>query len=131
MTPSGQRTGGGWLSRRLGSFRYAFRGLSGLAREPNARIHLLAAVLAVAVAAIVGLSAAEWALVVLAIALVLVAEALNTALERLADATVPNEHPLVGAAKDLGAGAVLIASLGAAVLGVLVLGPHLWALLRS
>jgi diacylglycerol kinase (ATP) len=129
MTPRGQRANGRWLRRRLRSFRHAFRGIDWLASEPNARIHAVAALCALAVSAVVRLSAPEWALIVLAIALVFATEALNTALERLADAAVPNEHPLIAAAKDLGAGAVLLASLGAAVVGVLVLGPHLWALL--
>jgi diacylglycerol kinase (ATP) len=130
MTSSGQRASSGWLSLRVQSFRHAFRGIRWLASEPNARIHLVAALLALAIAGAVGLSSTEWALIVLAIALVFATEALNTALERLADAAVPHEHPLIGAAKDLGAGAVLLASLGAAVVGALVLGPRLWALVR-
>jgi diacylglycerol kinase (ATP) len=119
---------GGWLGRRLQSFRHASRGLGYLLAEPNARIHALVAVLVLALSASVGLSTGEWALIALAVALVLVAEALNTALERLADAAVPTEHPLVGAAKDLAAAGVLLAPVGAAVIGVLVLGPRLWAL---
>jgi len=53
------------------------------------------------------------------------AEAVNTALEFLVDALSPGDHPLAGQAKDLAAGAVLIAAVGAAVIGVLVLGPYL------
>jgi diacylglycerol kinase len=114
-----------WLKRRLQSFTYAARGVWHLRLEPNARVHAFAT-FAVLIAAVVSrLSPLEWALVVFAIALVFAAEALNTALEHLADATVPERHPLVGAAKDLAAGAVLICALGAAVVGVLVLGPHL------
>ena len=60
------------------------------------------------------------------IALVFQLRAFNTALESLADASVPVRHPLVGAAKDLAAGGVLVAALAAAVVGALVLGPHLW-----
>ena len=52
------------------------------------------------------------------------AEALNTAFEFLADAASPNFHPLVKKAKDVAAGAVLISAIGAVVIGVLVLGPH-------
>jgi diacylglycerol kinase len=79
---------------------------------------------ALVVAAVVHLSPLEWALIVFAIASVLAAEAVNTAIERLADALMPERHPLVGAAKDLAAGAVLITAVGAAIVGVLVLGPH-------
>ncbi len=114
-----------WLKRRLQSFVYAGRGVWLLRSEPNARIHLLATAFALIAGAALGLSGLEWALIVVAIALVLTAEALNTAIEQLANALMPNHHPLVGSAKDLGAGAVLIAAVGAAVIGVLVLGPHL------
>jgi diacylglycerol kinase len=113
-----------WLKRRLRSFVYAGRGVWQLRTEPNARIHLLATAFALILATVLKLSALEWALIVFAIALVLTAEALNTAIEYLANALMPSHHPLVGSAKDLGAGAVLIAATGAAVIGVLVLGPH-------
>jgi len=114
-----------WLKRRLRSFIFAGRGVWFLRSEPNARIHLLATAFALIAGTALGLSRLEWALIVVAIALVLTAEALNTAVEQLANAVMPQQHPLVGSAKDLGAGAVLIAAVGAAVIGVLVLGPHL------
>jgi diacylglycerol kinase len=117
------------MAGRLQSFRYAGRGVLRLLAEPNARLHALAAFLAVALGSVMRLSAVEWALVALAIALVLAAEALNTALESLADAAVPDRHPLVAAAKDLGAAAVLIAALGAVAVAVCVFVPHLSELL--
>jgi diacylglycerol kinase len=128
MTSEGP-TNDGWLRRRMMSFVHAARGLSHLLREPNAQIHLLVTVVIVALAAWTRVSALEWALLVFAIALVLTAEALNTALEHLANAAVPDRHPLIGSAKDLAAGAVLVAAMGAAVIGVLVLGPHVWSVL--
>ena len=60
-----------------------------------------------------------------------VAESFNTSLERLADASVPEQHSLVREAKDAAAGAVLVAALGAAAIGVLVLGPPLLARLAG
>jgi diacylglycerol kinase (ATP) len=119
----------GTVAGRLRSFRYAGRGVVRLLAEPNARLHVLAAVLAVALGAVMRLSAVEWALVALAIALVFSAEALNTGLESLADAAVPERHPLVAAAKDLGAAAVLLAALGAVAVAACVFLPHLSALL--
>jgi diacylglycerol kinase len=116
------------LRRRLRSFVHAGRGVWHLRTEPNARIHLLATALVLAAALASQLSALEWALIVLSITLVLAAEAVNTAIEYLANATIPHHHPLVGTAKDLGAGAVLLAAVGAAIVGALVLGPHLWRL---
>jgi diacylglycerol kinase (ATP) len=74
---------------------------------------------------ILGLSRLEWCAVVLACAAVWSAEALNTALELLADATTQEMHPLIGQAKDVAAGAVLVTAIGAAVVGLLVFGPHL------
>jgi diacylglycerol kinase (ATP) len=124
MNASQSNLSGNWLSRRARSFVHAGRGCWRLTTEPNARIHLLAMVCALLTAAALQLSAVEWALIVVAIASVLAAEAVNTALERLADALMPERHPLIGAAKDLGAGAVLITAVGAAIVGVLVLGPH-------
>ena len=120
-----------WLRRRLLSFVYAGYGVWRLTREPNARIHFVVATLVIAAGFVLHLAAGEWALLVLAITSVLVAEALNTAVESLANATMPERHPLVGAAKDLAAGAVLLAAAGAAVVGVLVLGPHLLALVME
>ena len=76
---------------------------------------------------LLGLSRADWCWLVLAIALVWVAECMNTALESLADATSPDPHPRVGRAKDAAAGAVLCAAIGAALIGLLVLGRPLLA----
>jgi diacylglycerol kinase (ATP) len=58
------------------------------------------------------------------------AEALNTAFEFLADVASPEFHPLVQHSKDVAAGAVLIAAIGSVVIGILVLGPHVQALIR-
>jgi diacylglycerol kinase (ATP) len=131
MTTSGERVKVSWLRGRARSFGHALRGLGRLSAEPNTKIHAAAALAVLALGALFRLSASEWALLVFAIALVFAAEAFNTAVESLADAAVPDAHPLVGAAKDVAAGAVLIAALGAAAVGALVLGPHLWALVQG
>jgi diacylglycerol kinase (ATP) len=115
------------LAARVQSFRYAFAGVRALfATEPHAWVHLVATVAVVSLAAMLGLAAADWCWLVLAIGLVWVAEAFNTALESLADATAPDPDPRVGRAKDVAAGAVLLASMAAAIIGFLVLGPPLW-----
>jgi len=111
--------------RRLKSFAYALQGVALLVRtQANARLHLLATVLVCAAGVYVGLSQAEWLWIVVAIVLVWSAEAFNTALEQLADALHPERHPGIGRAKDVAAAAVLIAALGAAVIGVLVFLPY-------
>ncbi|MAE93763.1 MAG: diacylglycerol kinase [Deltaproteobacteria bacterium] len=118
------------LQRRLRSFRFAFRGIGQLfAREPNARIHALATLCVVGLGSFLGLPARDWAILIVTIALVLATEALNSALEALADRVAPDDHPLVARCKDLAAGAVLLAALGAVGVGLLVLGPPLLAAL--
>lgn len=78
-----------------------------------------------------GLSMHEWAIIVLTLALVWAAEFFNTALEALTDLINPEQHRLAKIAKDVGAGAVLICAVAAVVVGVLILGPPLWARLGA
>ncbi len=117
------------LAARLRSFAYAFAGLRTLfATQPNFRIHAFAAVAVAAAGWALRVTLADWLWLTAAIAGVLVTEALNTALEFLADAVSTDHHPLIGKAKDCAAAAVLLAALGAVVVGLLVFGPHLLAL---
>ncbi len=111
---------------RIRSFKYAFRGIGIMIRsQHNAWIHALATALVIGAGLFVHLARLEWNWILLAIMAVWTAEALNTAFEFLADATNPTFHPLIGKAKDVAAGAVLIAALGSAAIGVMILGPHL------
>jgi diacylglycerol kinase len=111
---------------RLKSFACALQGMACLVRtQPNARLHLLAAFLVCVAGVYLDLGRAEWMWIAVAIVMVWCAEAFNTALEQLADALHPAQHPGVGRAKDMAAAAVLIAALGAAVIGVLVFMPYL------
>lgn len=115
------------MIKRLLSFKYAFQGLRDLFRtQPNARIHLLAAALVIVMGCWLGLSQAEWGLIMLCIFVVLAAEAFNTALEYLTDLVSPDFHPLAGKTKDGAAAAVLLSALGAALTGLFILGPKLW-----
>jgi len=110
----------------LRSFAHAFAGLrTFFATQRNARIHAVAAAGALALGVLADLTRPEWCAILLAIALVFAAEALNTALEFLADAAVPEVHPLVKKAKDVAAAAVLIAAAVAVAVGVLIFRPHL------
>ncbi len=112
--------------KRLRSFQFAWRGIAAVVRsQHSAWIHAAAAVLAVGLGFYTGLGRAEWALVTLAITMVWTAEGLNTAVEALGDAVSRDDHPMVGRAKDAAAGAVLIAAVGAAVIGALVFVPRL------
>ncbi|MGF1451868.1 MAG: diacylglycerol kinase family protein [Opitutales bacterium] len=106
-------------------FGPAFAGFRVLWREPNFRFHLFAALAAIGLGAALRISRAEWLWVVLAIVLVWVTEALNTAVERLGDAISDQHDPRLKAAKDAGAAAVLLASLTALVIGTMIFLPHL------
>jgi diacylglycerol kinase (ATP) len=96
-----------------------------LVSQHNARIHLLATVCACSLGLLIRISLLEWCAIVVAIAIVWTAEALNTAFELLCDVASPEFHPLVQKGKDVAAGAVLLSAVGAAVIGLLVFGPHL------
>jgi diacylglycerol kinase (ATP) len=100
-----------------------------LLREPNARIHVCVAVGVAALGMWLRLDASDWLAVLLAMGLVLGAEALNTAVERVVDLVQPEWHSLARDAKDVAAAGVLICSLAAAAVGCGVFMPRLWALL--
>jgi diacylglycerol kinase (ATP) len=128
-TPANRlRRQGAVSSRRfLRSFVFAAAGLAYLFRtQRNARVHLGLGAAACAVAGWVGAARAEWAVLVLTIAGVLVLEGLNTALEAIVDLASPRYHPLAKVAKDVAAGMVLIAAIAAVIIGLLILGPPVW-----
>lgn len=110
---------------RIKSFGYAFKGIATLVvSQPNAWIHALATVTVVILGLLFQVSATEWCFLLLAMALVWVAEGLNTALEFLTDLVSPDYHPLAGKAKDVAAGAVLIAAILAAAIGGIIFVPY-------
>ncbi len=114
------------IGGRARSIANALRGIHVLlTTQPNALLHLAIAIAVVTLGLFFGLSTLEWALVSVCIAAVLASEAFNTALELLADAVEPAHNPLIGRAKDVAAGAVLLTSLGAFAVGLLVFVPHL------
>lgn len=115
---------------RLRSFVYAGRGIRRMfASQHNAWIHAAATFAVVGLGLALGISRFDWIGVVGATMAVWTAETINTAFEHLCDVASPEFHPLVEAAKDVAAGAVLICAIGAAIVGVLVFGPHLAAVL--
>ena len=108
------------------SFKYAINGVRLLVvTQPNAGVHVVAATGALALAAVMRFSAMEWAILVLAITTVWVAEGLNTAIEFVVNLISPDQHRLAGAAKDAAAGAVLLAAVGAVVAGGFLFIPKL------
>jgi len=116
----------------LAAFRHAFAGWRhALQTQRNARIHAAASAAVAGLALWLRLGWPEWALLTLAVGMVWMAEALNTALEAVVDLASPDEHPLARVGKDVGAAAVLVAALTAAGVGILILGPPLLARLTG
>jgi diacylglycerol kinase (ATP) len=115
---------------RLRSMKFALRGIATMLKtQQNAWLHAAATVAVIAAGIALKLSFAEWCWIALAITAVWTAEALNTAFEFLTDVASPEFHPLAEKAKDVAAGAVLLAAIGSVAIGGLVLGPHLVRLL--
>ena len=111
------------------ALRHALDGLAHLFRtQGNARIEAAAALLAVALGALLGLRDWEWLVLVLQIALVIALEAVNTAIEALCDEVTRERRPRIKAAKDVAAGAVLIAAAASLVTGAILFLPKLLAL---
>ncbi|HVB03486.1 MAG TPA: diacylglycerol kinase family protein [Chitinophagaceae bacterium] len=114
------------LKARVKSLMHALHGLGELIRrEHNAWIHVVVALAVILLGIWVGLSAQQWVDVVLAMGLVLSAEAMNTGMEALADLVSPEKSEKVRFIKDLAAGGVLIAALAAAITGMIVFLPRL------
>ncbi|MEX2162054.1 MAG: diacylglycerol kinase family protein [Anaerolineales bacterium] len=117
---------------RIDSFKPAFAGFWQVWRtQPNARIHGAISIAIIVVGVWLQLSAASWALIVLAMGMVWVTEFLNTALEAVVDLASPRRHKIAKIAKDVSAAAVVIAALTAMIIGLLVLGRPLWERVSS
>ena len=97
--------------------------------QVNVRIHLLATAAVIAVGVAFHIAGREWILLAIAIGIVWIAEAANTAIEFLADRITREHDEQIRRAKDVAAGGVLLAAIAATVTGILVLGPHAWAFL--
>jgi diacylglycerol kinase len=115
--------------KMLRSFRHAIRGLGFLMEENNMRFHVLAAISALLLGFYVKLSSNEWMIVIIQIGLVFVAEAFNTAIEKLCDFVSIEHQPLIGKVKDLAAAAVLIISVIAVIVGIVIFLPKIFELL--
>jgi len=115
----------------LRSFRFAFAGIAyALRTQRNARVHAVVACLVIAAGVYFRISTVEWAILALTIGTVFSAEMLNTVAELAVDLLTEHYHPMARIAKDVGAGAVLVAAIAAVGVGVAIFGPRLWAILR-
>ena len=108
------------------SFEHAYRGMIYAVRtQRNMRFHVIVAVLVLVASLLVGVRKLELAVLVLTILIVFVTEMFNTAMEFVVDMVTSEYHPLAKLAKDISAGAVLVTSIGAVLVGYLVLADNL------
>ena len=116
----------GFFRSRVRAFGYAFTGFWFVLRtQRNAWIHALASIAVFIVSLWLRLPLRDWALIVVAVTLVWMAEFINTALEAVVDLACPRENFLAKVGKDVGAAAVLIAAISSMLIGLLILGPPL------
>ncbi|MGG3311489.1 diacylglycerol kinase family protein [Paenibacillus sp. FSL W8-0187] len=114
------------------AFGCAIRGiLTAVQTERNMKIHIAAALIVFIAAALLQLDRMSWLFLLLAIALVFIAELVNTAVEAIIDLISPEEHVLARVAKDTAAGAALVAAVFAVVIGILVFYEPLWEWIQS
>ncbi len=121
-----------FMQSRARSFRHAFSGWWFVLRtQRNAWIHAVASVMVFLLSFWLQLPARDWAVLVIAVAMVWTSEFINTALEAVVDLASPQQHHLARIGKDVGAAAVLIAALSSILIGLLILGPPLKARLQT
>ena len=114
------------MEQRVVSFKYAFSGLvAALKEEPNLKFHFLAGVLVVILSLILNISKADWITIIILIGLVISVELTNTAIEAVVDSFTQTQHPGAKLAKDISAGAVLVAALTSAIIGNMIFLPYI------
>lgn len=117
------------MNKRLAAFKYAFRGVFlGFKLELHLKVHLFFAVVVSCLGFYFEISRIEWMIILLCIGMVIAAELFNSAIEHLANKITLENDPLIGTAKDLAAGAVLITAIISLVIGLIIFIPHLWLL---
>lgn len=111
---------------RIKSFKYAFKGLWWLLQHENSiKVHFFAAVLVTLAGFYFQISNLEWITQFLAIGMVMSAEGLNSAIEKLADFVEPNHQPKIGVVKDIAAGAVVFSATAAIIVGFIIYLPKI------
>ncbi len=118
--------------RFLKSFSFAFQGvrLSFKKGEINIKVHIIISFAAIITSFLLNISALEWTAIIGCIGIVIAAELFNTAIEKLVDIISPDWNPKAGAVKDIAAGAVLVLSCMAALIGAVIFLPKIIALIR-
>lgn len=114
-------------NRKILSFKYALVGIvTALKEEPNLKFHFLTGVIVVIVSILLNISRQDWLVVIFLIGFVISVELTNTAIEAVVDAFTDKEHPGAKLAKDISAGAVLVAAVTAALIGIIIFLPYIF-----
>lgn len=113
------------FTRLAKSFRHAFKGMGVAVREQNIRIHIFIAFIVILLAIILQVKLIEFAVLVVIVVLVICLEIINSIFEKVIDVLKPRYHILVGSIKDLMAATVLVAGIGAIIIGILIFLPYL------
>jgi len=114
-----------FIRKESESFRNALNGLAPAVKQRHFRIHLFATAAVVLLGFMLKIERGEWIAILICIGLVMMAEALNTSLEILADKIHPEQHPEIAKVKDVAALAVLIVSVISAIIGLMIFIPFL------
>lgn len=118
--------------KRWRSFGYAFQGMATLLRdEHNSRIHVCMMAAVIIAGILFGITATEWCIVCICFGMVLMAEAMNSAIEAIADLVMPDRHPLIKKAKDVAAAGVLFTAIAAAAAGLIIFIPYLLRIIEN
>mgnify|MGYP002535309395 FL=1 len=114
----------------ISSFKYAFQGMfSALKTERNLKIHITIMILVIIAGIVLKISKIEWIICIILFGLVIGGEMLNSAIETVVDIAMPDINPKAKFAKDAAAGAVLVLAIASAIIGFMIFGPKLIALL--
>ncbi len=120
------------FSKFFKSFSYAFRGIwEVFRREQNFKVHILIGTVALLLGWFFHIAPWEWCFLILVIAMVLSAEMINTAIERLSDVAEPHKNETIRVVKDVSAGMVLVCAIGALAVGIVIFLPKVIAFLQS
>lgn len=111
------------IRKFIKSFSFAFMGLRTASKEQNMKFHLISMIVVIVAGIMTGLSITEWLVIILIMALVIGAEMINTAIERVVDLATTEIHPLAKDAKDVAAGAVLVFAVSSVIIGLLIFLP--------
>jgi diacylglycerol kinase len=114
-----------FIIKRIKSFRYAINGIRLAGKEPNFMIHIIIACFNVLCGFTFNISSTEWLAILITFSMVLSAEIVNTAIEKMVDFVSPDYHEKAGKIKDLAAGAVLITAIFAVIVGIVIFLPKI------